>query len=87
MNSQSRNFGPKIGKIGENQAFFVGDQNLKVFEILLFLHICISNIIVLLNFIENEAKLVMLRQIQYLRVLSRKFGFSDNKRSQKAHKY
>ena len=40
-------FWSKFGKIGENLDFFVKGQNLKFFEILLFLHICISNISIL----------------------------------------
>ena len=40
-------FWSKIGKIGENMDFLLWGQNLKFFEILLFLHICISNISVM----------------------------------------
>ena len=65
----------------------MGGQNLKFFEILLFFYICISNISVVENVIEKEARLVILGQIQFLRVLTRKLGFSVNMRSQKGHKY
>ena len=44
MNSRFQKFWFKIGKIGKNRNFFVGGQNLKFFEILLFHHICISDI-------------------------------------------
>ena len=37
-------FWSKVGKIGESGDSLVGGQNLKFFEILLFLHICISNV-------------------------------------------
>ena len=32
----------KIGKIGKNRDFFVGGQNLKFFEILFFLNLCMK---------------------------------------------
>ena len=39
------------------------------------------------NLSENEARLLILEQIQFLRVLTRKLRFSVNMWSQKGHKY
>ena len=77
----------EIGKIGENRDFFVG---VKIWNFLKFYYFSIFALVIWVlceNFNENEARLLILGQSQFLRGLTRKLRFSVNMRSQKGHKY
>ena len=56
--------------------FFVVDQNLNIFYTQLIQHISLSLWVLCQNLSKNEAKLLILWHIPFLRVLARKFWFN-----------